>query len=340
MTTRAIGKISGMNGLACLSRFLFGLIFMVAVALNGQESNGQDSNRAVTDSSPQELERLTSQHVPNLIRVTAGVYSGGLPEGEAAFREIAELGIKTIISVDGMKPDVETAARFGLRYVHLPHGYDGISESRSQELAKAVRDLPGPILLHCHHGKHRSPTAAAVACVLSGRIDSASAPSVLKLAGTSPHYLGLYQVAQQARPLTDEQLDAVQVEFKPIAEVPPMTEAMVEMEHRLGHLQLIETANWRAPASHPDLVPAHEALLLRELYAELLRSDEVANTSAEFKTWLKDGVALLQDLERDLAAVTTSNEPAELQRQLVKTQKAIQANCQGCHRQFRDVPRR
>jgi protein tyrosine phosphatase (PTP) superfamily phosphohydrolase (DUF442 family) len=329
-----------MNRRACLSCLLFGLFSTVAVVVNGQESNQQESNRAVTESSPQELERLTSQHVPNLIRVTASVYSGGLPEGEAAFREIAELGIKTIISVDGMKPDVETAARFGLRYVHLPHGYDGISESRSQELAKAIRDLPGPILLHCHHGKHRSPTAAAVACVLAGRIDSASARSVLKLAGTSPHYLGLYQVAQQARPLTDEQLDAVQVEFKSIAEVPPMTEAMVEMEHRFGHLKLIETANWRAPASHPDLVPAHEALLLRELYAELLRSDEVANAPDDFKTWLKDGAELLQDLERDLGALVTSTDPTELQMQLAKSQQAIQANCQGCHRQFRDVPQR
>ncbi|MDP1563268.1 MAG: hypothetical protein Q8M16_17950 [Pirellulaceae bacterium] len=302
--------------------------------------SGQETASLATGSTPQELERITAQHVPNLIRVTAGIYSGGLPEGEAAFRELADLGIKTIISVDGMKPDVETADRFGLRYVHLPHGYDGISEQRSQELAKAIRDLPGPILLHCHHGQHRSPTAAAVACVLSGRIDAASAESVLQLAGTSPHYLGLYQTTKQARPLSQEQLDAVHVEFKEVAEVPPMTEAMVEMERRLGHLQSIEKAEWQTPTSHPDLVPAHEALLLRELYAEMLRSDEAATATDEFKTWLKDGERQLQDLERDLGALATSQDPAALHLQLAKTQKAIQANCQGCHRQFRDVPQR
>lgn len=318
-----------------LTSFILSLFAMLSSVVSGQETANLASG-----STPQELERLASQHVPNLIRVTAGIYSGGLPEGEAAFRELADLGIKTIISVDGMKPDVETAGRFGLRYVHLPHGYDGISEQRSQELAKAIRDLPGPILLHCHHGKHRSPTAAAVACVLSGRIDSANAESVLQLAGTSPHYLGLYQVTKQARPLSKEQLDAVQVKFNPVAEVPPMTEAMVEMEQRLGHLQLIEEANWQTPTSHPDLVPAHEALLLRQLYAELLRSDAVATATDEFKTWLKNGERQLQDLERGLGALATGQDPASLHPPLVKTQKAIQANCQGCHRQFRDVPQR
>lgn len=318
-----------------LTSFLLGLLAMLYSGVSEPETA-----RLASGSTPQELERLASQHVPNLIRVTSGIYSGGLPEGEAAFRELADLGIKTIISVDGMKPDVETAGRFGLRYVHLPHGYDGISQQRSQELAKAIRDLPGPILLHCHHGKHRSPAAAAVACVLSGRIDSVDAESVLQLAGTSPHYLGLYQVTQQARPLSKEQLDAVQVEFRAVAEVPPMTEAMVDMERRLGHLQLIEEANWQTPTSHPDLVPAHEALLLRELYTELLRSDDVATATDEFKTWLRDGERQLQDLERVLGSLATGQERASLHAQLVKTQKGIQANCQGCHRQFRDVPQR
>src|SRR5262245_11928799 len=68
------------------------------------------------------IEKLESKHLPNPIRVHEKVISGGLPEGDAAFAELQELGIKTVISVDGAKPDVALAKKYGMRYVHLPHG--------------------------------------------------------------------------------------------------------------------------------------------------------------------------------------------------------------------------
>lgn len=142
--------------------------------------------------------KVASQHLPNPVRLHEKVISGGLPEADAAFQELADLGVKTIISVDGMMPDVATAAKHGLRYVHLPHGYDGIPEQRINELAKAARDLPGPVYIHCHHGKHRSPAAASVACVGAGLIPAGLAVSILQLAGTNPSYRGLYEAAQQA----------------------------------------------------------------------------------------------------------------------------------------------
>ncbi len=41
------------------------------------------------------------------------------------------------------------------------HG--GISRDQSLTIARAVQDLPGPVFIHCHHGKHRGPTAAVMA---------------------------------------------------------------------------------------------------------------------------------------------------------------------------------
>jgi protein tyrosine/serine phosphatase len=70
-----------------------------------------------------------------------------------------------------------------------------VPAERAAELAKAVRDLPGPIYIHCHHGKHRSPAAAAVACVAAGLLAPERAPAVLKEAGTSPNYRGLFASA-------------------------------------------------------------------------------------------------------------------------------------------------
>lgn len=83
--------------------------------------------------------RIAASHLPNPVQVHATVISGGLPEGDEAFKELAALGIKTVISVDGMKPDLVTARKYGLRYVHLPHGYDGVPKSRVKELAKAYK---------------------------------------------------------------------------------------------------------------------------------------------------------------------------------------------------------
>ena len=186
-----------MSGLWKLSAaFLPCLVLCLAGGLIASENPA-----APTTTAP---EKLATQHLPNAYRITDKVISGGLPDGEAGFQELKALGVKTVISVDGMTPDVEGARKLGLRYVHLPHGYDRIPVERGRELAKAVRDLPGPVYIHCHHGKHRSPAAAAVACVEAGFISSEAAEGVLKTAGTNPNYRGLYESVRSARPLSLE----------------------------------------------------------------------------------------------------------------------------------------
>jgi protein tyrosine phosphatase (PTP) superfamily phosphohydrolase (DUF442 family) len=107
-------------------------------------------------------ERLDLPGVENAYRLSPRLYSGGEPRGEQAFAALKSLGIKTAISVDGATPDAETARRYGIRYVHLPVGYDGISREQAVRIIKAARTLPGPVFVHCHHGKHRGPAAVAV----------------------------------------------------------------------------------------------------------------------------------------------------------------------------------
>ncbi len=277
------------------------------------------------------IEKLTAQHLPNPVRVHAKVISGGLPEGDAAFAELKELGVVTVISVDGAKPDVERAKKYGLRYVHLPHGYDGVPEERARELAKAVRDLPGPVYIHCHHGKHRSPAASAVACVGAGLIPQEDALSVLKIAGTSEAYRGLYQSAEDARPLDKALLDALQAEFPATAKLPALAEAMIEIEHVHDRLKAIEQAGWKTPADQPALVPTHEALLLREHFTELLRTKVLMEKPEKFQQLTKEGeaasLALEEGLKQGIDAETAT-----------KLLTAVNNNCKACHTTFRDVP--
>jgi len=284
------------------------------------------------------VKKLSAAHLPNAVQVHANVISGGLPEGEEGFAELAALGVRTVISVDGATPDVETARRHGLKYVHLPHGYDGIPEQRAKELAKAVRELEGPVYIHCHHGKHRSPAAASVACVTAGLIEPSRALSVLELAGTSPNYRGLYESAEEARPLEAALLKELQVEFRERVEVPPMAEAMVALEHTHEHLAAIAAAGWRTPTGHPDLEPAHEALLLREHFTEMLRTDQVQQQPEEFRHLLRESERAAEELEQLLITwkPATADEPAPAS--LGPLAERIGANCKACHQQFRDVP--
>jgi protein tyrosine phosphatase (PTP) superfamily phosphohydrolase (DUF442 family) len=285
----------------------------------------------VTTEAAWTPERIECQFLPNALRLNEKVLSGGQPAGEPAFAELAALGVKTVISVDGAKPDVELARRHGLRYVQLPHGYDGVPEERARELAKAVRDLPGPIYIHCHHGKHRSPSAATVACVGAGLLGKNDALAVLKTAGTAENYRGLYESAEQARRFEDAVLDALEAEYPETAKLPAMAEAMVAVEHHFDHLQAIAQAGWQPPADHPDLDPSHEALLLREQFTELLRTEHVKAQPQRFQDLTAEGESAAQLLEDALRG-------GDDQESTTAAFALVTKNCKTCHQEFRDVP--
>jgi protein tyrosine phosphatase (PTP) superfamily phosphohydrolase (DUF442 family) len=309
----------------------FSYTFLSAVLALGSLCLAQDSAAPLPL-----LKKIPSESLPNALQLNARLISGGLPDGEEAFAQLRYLGVKTIISVDGATPDVATAEKHGLRYVHLPHGYDGISPERSLELAKAIRDLPGPIYLHCHHGKHRSPAASATACRALGWLDEQQATEVLQLAGTSPHYFGLFAAVRETKPLEPAQLDRLQVEFRPTVPLPEVAEAMVAMEQHFDRLEQLAAGDWQPLPRHPDLKPAHEALLLREQFTELLRTESVRAAPAAYRDQLRAGEAIAKQLEELLRGAATPERSAAAATQL----KALKANCTQCHRQYRDLPDR
>ena len=268
---------------------------------------------------------IPALHVPHVVQVHDTVLCGGLPEGDAAFGELRSLGVRTLISVDGGQPDVATAKRFGMRYVHLPLGYDGVSRQRAQQLAKAVREFDGPILIHCHHGKHRAPAAASLACVAAGLISTAQALAVLEVAQTSPDYHGLFQSVRDAQPLDAAILDTLPFDYPERADVRPLAETMVAIGQRYHELQPFVELDCR-PASGHDA--GHAALLLREHFTELLRSSDSGQQTADYRQRLRDAHSAASELE---SAVRTSA-ASDAHRSLAK----LTASCQACHQQFRD----
>jgi len=88
--------------------------------------------------------------IHNAVAYHDGFISGSSPDEDAGIDTLAAMGIKTIITVDGAKPDVAKAAARGIRYIHLPFGYNGFDEARKLKLTRATRDAlaQGPVYIH------------------------------------------------------------------------------------------------------------------------------------------------------------------------------------------------
>jgi hypothetical protein len=241
-----------------------------------------------------------------------------------------------VLSVGGARPDVETARKYGLRYVHIPVGYDGITQEQAIHLAKAVRDLPGPVYIHCHHGKHRGPAAAAVVRIcLDGNCPVERALADMRRAGTDPHYTGLYAALRKTRWPTAEELDRLPADFPAVAPVADLAQRMAAIDGHFDNLKLAQGAGWNEPPGHPDVSPAHEALQLFEQFREAIRLPETMKRPEEFRRRLSEAEVAAQDLEQRLRAIRRDNA-----RRATAVDHAFQrtaSTCIGCHTRYRDM---
>jgi hypothetical protein len=289
------------------------------------------------EALPSDPAKVEAPGLHNVYRITDTLFSGSSPEGDAGFRSLQNLGVKTVLSVDGARPDVELAHKYGLRYVHLPIGYDGVPREQALRIAKAIRDLPGPFYIHCHHGKHRGPAAAAVAHLcLDARCGVEAAVAEMRRAGTDPRYKGLYETPKRLHRPTAADLDRVPADFPEVAPVAALAQVMVGVDERWDNLKLVEAAGWRVPPDHPDLDPPHEALQLLEQYREAARLPQVKERPDDFRRWLADAEGAAEELEgvlrRGKERTTVDAMAAE------RAFRMVEAACTRCHARYRDVP--
>ena len=299
--------------------FTFCLVVVVTVA---NASDGWKPKRLIHDG------------LPNAYQLHAKVISGGTPDGKAGFASLKRIGVKTVISVDGARPDLKNAEELGLRYVHLPHGYDGISASHEKTLAKAVTTLPGRIYIHCHHGRHRSPAAAMVACIGAGLVESEKGVTFLRMAGTSERYVGLYAAVDQASPFEDDELDRLDVAFAKVTDVPPLAKAMVKIEVTFDNLMTASRSNWIANTSYPDIDAAHQALILKEDFAEILRTVPRDETSKEYREILRSSHEAASRMEAQLNRRPVTAEAVTILSAALTT---LKTDCRRCHASYRQL---
>ena len=262
--------------------------------------------------------------IHNLHEVSAAILVGGEPEGEAAFKSLRDRGVTTIVSVDGAVPNTKLAAKYGLRYIHIPLGYDGIDSLSQLALIRVARETKSPLYVHCHHGRHRGPAAAAVIGRAAGVLSAEQANELLKQCGTSPDYKGLWRdVAGFRQPAADVLLP----ELVEVAKVESMAAAMARLDRHFDFLKYSAEAKWNAPADHPDLVPATESLLVQEGLTESLRL-MTEKQPQKFRELMQQSVTQATDLT---AALKAGNAPAA-----DKLLLQLSGSCKTCHQQFRN----
>jgi protein tyrosine phosphatase (PTP) superfamily phosphohydrolase (DUF442 family) len=302
------------------------LLFCLPYAEWAAENRAQARDGFVTQTV---ATALSSVHIRQLFRADTNVFSGNSPETDAAFAEIARLGVKTIISVDGGRPEVELARKHGLRYIHLPIGYDGVPTNRQVELVQAALSSPGPLYVHCHHGMHRGPAAVAVICEGTAGWTTNQALAWLKEAGTAADYAGLYRSVREFRRPDVAALARV-VELPEVAKTPALVEAMVAIDAEFDRLKAAQKTGWQGIPNQPDMVPAHTATILWEHFRELLRTDDTANHPVDYHSKLTaaaNAADRLRSLLREAPAPAAARESA--------FQDLGQA-CVACHRRYRN----
>jgi hypothetical protein len=271
----------------------------------------------------------------NVVTYAPNFFSGSAPDGDDGFDSLKALGIKTIISVDGAAPTVDPAHARGLRYIHLPIGYNGMDEARTLQMARAVKEAlaRGPVYLHCHHGKHRAAGAAGAAAVTLGLLSNGDAIRKLRISGTAPNYPGLYACVNAARLASAAALAAADSDFPEIARTSGLVQTMVEADQVNDHLKAIEKAGWATPADDPDLVPAAEAGHLADLFRNLKDDPKVQTKPQEFRDWLGAASRRAGEVEESLATPPGKGATPE---DLSAKFKLVSQSCTQCHAKYRD----
>jgi protein tyrosine phosphatase (PTP) superfamily phosphohydrolase (DUF442 family) len=260
--------------------------------------------------------------IERIYQLSPRLYCGSRPSTAEDFAELARLGIHWIVSVDGIPPDVDAARTAGLRYIHIPLDYGSIETDQTARLIRAVEAAPGPVYIHCHHGKYRGPAAAAQTAGVLEAWPRERVAAWLSQAGLIPEeYPDLYASAIEPVKPDRATLDAIDPALLPDrAPVPDLVERMVEIDALWMELKEIA----------PDAVG--EPALARQL-------GEQFRESARREESRRYGPDLIRSLET-AAKAAFAVEAAWRDRQPAAAEReAVARSCVECHRAYRNRDR-
>jgi hypothetical protein len=276
--------------------------------------------------------------VHNVFELSSNIVSGSEPEGPEALKALADMGIKTLLSVDGKVPDAATAAKLGMRYVHIPIQYSGIGELEMAQMSKTFRELEGPFFVHCFHGKHRGPAAAAVGRLVLDAIPRDQAIAEMhQWCGTSLKYKGLLETIALAEVPGEQTSAALAFDFPAAHAFDGFRATMVPMARSWDEIKFARKRKWALNPNKPDIVPAQEALKLSQVFAQCLEQTDLPADTDQVRGWLKDGQEGTGELARLLGAQKELEaKGVDWRQQAEDAYRLVSQSCKQCHLQYRD----
>ncbi len=255
------------------------------------------------------------------------VLSGSLPDGRVGFETLANLGVTTVISVDAARPEYELAGELGMRTIHIPIKYSGITEEQRTALALALAQSEGTVYVHCHHGLHRGPAAAVIGLIGIGACTPEDGHRLMHNAGTSLSYMGLWDDVAGAVKLRETELAQAEPMMVEYARIEGLAATMAEIDRVYDHLAVLSKNNWQAPADHPDLSARSEAGQLHDLFRRILADKTLPVPDEKYAEYMTQSLRLSETLEAQILGA--------MNEQAVITMERLQATCSACHKTYR-----
>ncbi len=145
------------------------IVLLAAVISTGCSSRscGSSTIGAASESSrnPRWATPLDKPGLPNLHLVDEGLFRGAQPTPKG-FRELAKMGVKTIVNLRSLHSDWDEIEAAGLKghfeYVSLPMAAWEVKEEEIISFLRIATDaMKRPLFFHCMHGADRTGTIAA-----------------------------------------------------------------------------------------------------------------------------------------------------------------------------------
>lgn len=283
--------------------------------------------------APRKAEELPGLH--NVFHLSDDIVSGSEPHGPEGLQALHDMGVKTILSVDGKEPEAEAAAALGMRYVHIPIQYSGFSDGELAEITKTFRELEAPFYVHCFHGKHRGPAAAAVGrVVLDGASRETAIGEMKQYCGTSEKYEGLYrEIAITPFPSAEES-EELDYGFDAVKRPEGIVGTMVVMARVHDNLVELEKRRWALDPAHPDIDALNEATKLRQSFESAQELTQVVAGPDDLREWMAASVSESRRLVEALEAQRAGT--AEAGAEAAQAFELIRKGCNDCHAAYRD----
>ena len=276
--------------------------------------------------------------IVNVYRLSDTIITGSEPHDAEALGQLAAWGVKTVLSVDGKVPDVEAATALGLRYVHVPIRYRGITDDQILKIAKTFRELEGPFYVHCFHGKHRGPAAAAIGRVaLDGLERDHAIAEMRQWCSTASKYEGLYSSVALSDLPTAEATAAYEFDFASAMSFEGVRDAMVVLTRSWDEVKLVAENDWKPSSEHPDIDALQSATHVSQLMNACGEMEESKAYAADFHEMLGESQRHLGDVVEFLTKgrVEGTSEFTGSER-LDAAFNAAKKSCLTCHAVYRN----